>query len=84
MSVDLAHALLLELAQQQAAVSVPRLGKRLGQGASSIMRSLTLLGDATLGTQAGPGWVRLELQDERWMASLTEAGRAHAAQLQHR
>jgi len=57
-------------------MSLPRLGKRLGQGASVVMRQLTLMGDATLGGVRGPGWVRVVQQGERWVAHLTDAGRA--------
>ena len=83
MSDSLANALLRALAEEPEAVSVPRLGKRLGQGASVIMRTLTLMGDAVLGGQQGPGWVQLRCDDGRWMARLTEAGRQHCAQLPH-
>ena len=62
-------------------VSLPRLGKRLGQGASVLMRQLTLMGDATLGGVAGPGWVRVVQEDGRWVVHLTEAGRARALAL---
>ena len=62
-------------------MSLPRLGKRLGQGASVVMRQLTLMGDATLGGVRGPGWVRVGQQDERWVAHLTDAGRAVAESL---
>jgi hypothetical protein len=64
-----------------AAVSVPRLGKRLGQGASVLMRQLALTGDEPVGGRSGPGWTRLEHRDERWMASLTDAGRDLALRL---
>ena len=57
-------------------MSLPRLGKRLGQGASVVMRQLTLMGDAALGGVRGPGWVRVVQQNERWVAHLTDAGRA--------
>ena len=57
-------------------MSLPRLGKRLGQGASVVMRQLTLMGDAAIGGVRGPGWVRVVQQDERWVAHLTDAGRA--------
>nr|WP_315464384.1 hypothetical protein [uncultured Rhodoferax sp.] len=83
MSSDLVVALLRALAEEPGAVSVPRLGKRLGQGASVIMRTLTLMGDAVLGGQPGPGWVRLEHVDGRWMVSLTEAGQGQAARTDH-
>ena len=62
-------------------MSLPRLGKRLGQGASVVMRQLTLMGDATLGGERGPGWVRVVQQDERWVAHLTDVGRAVAESL---
>lgn len=62
-------------------MSLPRLGKRLGQGASVVMRQLTLMGDATLGGVRGPGWVRVVQQDDRWVAHLTDAGRAVAESL---
>lgn len=80
---DVAEALLRVLAESAQPVSVPRLGKRLGLGASVVMRTLTLMGDAVLGGQAGPGWVTLRCEDERWLASLTDAGRQHLAQLPH-
>ncbi|WP_294767878.1 hypothetical protein [uncultured Rhodoferax sp.] len=80
---DVAEALLRVLAESAQPVSVPRLGKRLGLGASVVMRTLTLMGDAVLGGQAGPGWVTLRCEDERWLASLTDAGRQHLAQLSH-
>ncbi|QOF77315.1 hypothetical protein [Variovorax sp. 38R] len=62
-------------------MSLPRLGKRLGQGASVVMRQLTLMGDATLGGVRGPGWVRVVQLDDRWVAHLTDAGRAVAESL---
>lgn len=57
-------------------MSLPRLGKRLGQGASVVMRQLTLMGDAAIGGVRGPGWVRVVQLDDRWVAHLTDAGRA--------
>ncbi|MDP9878879.1 FdhD protein [Variovorax boronicumulans] len=57
-------------------MSLPRLGKRLGQGASVVMRQLTLMGDAALGGVRGPGWVRVVQLDDRWVVHLTDAGRA--------
>nr|WP_095949428.1 hypothetical protein [Variovorax boronicumulans] len=57
-------------------MSLPRLGKRLGQGASVVMRQLTLMGDAALGGARGPGWVRVVQLEDRWVAHLTDAGRA--------
>jgi FdhD protein len=83
MSEDVSGALLRALAEDDAPVSVPRLGKRLGVGASVVMRALTLMGDAVLGGQAGPGWVHMRHEEGRWMASLTDAGRQHCAQRSH-
>ncbi len=80
---DVGDALLRVLAESEQPVSVPRLGKRLGLGASVVMRSLTLMGDAVLGGQAGPGWVQLRCDEGRWLASLTEAGRQHLARAPH-
>lgn len=73
-----AWALLQALAAQPAGqcVSLPRLGKQLGQGASVLLRWLSLMGDAAVGGEAGPGWVVLAQADGRWAAQLTEAGRA--------
>ena len=70
-------ALLRALAQEPVAaeVSLPRLGKRLGQGASVLMRRLALMGSATVGNHAGPGWVELRQVDGRWRVTLTDAGR---------
>ena len=65
----------------QGVMSLPRLGKRLGQGASVVMRQLALMGDAAIGGVRGPGWVRLVQLDDRWVVHLTEAGRAQAATL---
>lgn len=62
-------------------MSLPRLGKRLGQGASVVMRQLTLMGDSALGGVRGPGWVRVVQLDDRWVAHLTDGGRAFAEAL---
>jgi hypothetical protein len=62
-------------------MSLPRLGKRLGQGASVVMRQLTLMGDAAIGGVRGPGWVRVVQLDDRWVAHLTDAGREMASTL---
>ncbi|RYF21299.1 MAG: hypothetical protein EOO33_17225 [Comamonadaceae bacterium] len=64
-----------------ASVSLPRLSKRLGVGASVVLRELTLLGDAALGGIAGPGWVRMQQDDGRWRVALTPAGEALARRL---
>ncbi|RYF32086.1 MAG: hypothetical protein EOO26_12500 [Comamonadaceae bacterium] len=82
MTDALAEAILRELASapREGGMSLPRLGKRLGQGASVLMRQLTLMGDAAVGGVAGPGWVRVVQLDDRWVAYLTESGRAAALQ----
>ena len=69
--------LLAELDDGQG-VALTRLGKRLGLGVSVLMREFTVLSDATLGGVAGPGYVRLALDEKtgRWVAHLTDAGRA--------
>jgi hypothetical protein len=67
MSEDLSGALLRALAEDEAPVSIPRLGKRLGVGASVVMRALTLMRN----------------EEGRWVASLTDAGRQHCAQRSH-
>lgn len=76
----LAAALLRELAAEPegAAVSLPRLGKRLGQGASVLMRQLASMGEAPIGGAPGPGWVCVEQEGGRWLVRLTPAGRAAA------
>lgn len=73
----LALRILQELATAPAdgGMSLPRLGKRLGLGASVLMRELTLMGDAAIGGVRGPGWARVEQLDGRWVAHLTPAGR---------
>ena len=75
---DLAQAILQALAQEGpgAPVSLPRLSKRLGLSASAVLRALSFLGDAALGGQRGPGWVRVWQDEGRWVVALTEAGRA--------
>jgi hypothetical protein len=76
-------AVLIELAAAPppGGMSLPRLAKRLGLGVSVVMRQLSLMGDAVIGGQSGPGWVRVEQAEERWVAYLTEAGRSAATQL---
>ncbi len=75
----LQQSILVALLPEAEPISLPRLGKRLGQGASVLMRALTLMGPATLGGQPGPGWVAVALHDERWTVVLTDAGRQVAA-----
>lgn len=76
----LSEALLRALADAPAGkpVSLPRLGKQLGQGASVLLRQLTLLGDSAVGGVPGPGWVQVEQHEGGWRVSLTDAGRAQA------
>jgi len=78
---SLAAALLLALAEEgvDRQVSLPRLGKRLQQGVSVLLRELTLMGSARLGPRTGPGWVAVQQDGDRWLASLTPAGAAAAA-----
>lgn len=73
----LALALMRELAQTNApqGVSIPRLGKSLGVSASALMREIAHLGDAVVGGQPGPGWIKLAQDDTRWRVWLTEPGR---------
>ena len=80
-----AMAVLAELAASTspAGMSLPRLAKKLDLGASIVMRQLSLMGDAVIGGQPGPGWVKVVQDEERWIVHLTEAGRAAAAALPH-
>lgn len=78
----LADAILRALAEEGGApISLPRLSKRLGQSGSAVLREMSFLGDAALGGRRGPGWVRVWQEDGRWMAALTDAGRAHCTSL---
>jgi hypothetical protein len=56
-------------------LSLPRLGKRLGLGASVLLRQLSAMGEARLAGQSGPGWVRVERVEPRWLVHLNPAGR---------
>ena len=79
----LSRAILLALAAapRDGGVSLPRLGKQLGQGASVLMRQLTMMGDATLAGVRGPGWVRVVQLDDRWVVHREAPGRAVVAAL---
>lgn len=78
---QLAHAILHALAQEGGApVSLPRISKRLGLSGSTVLRALSAMGDADLGGHSGPGWVHVRQEDGRWMAQITQAGRAACAQ----
>ncbi len=57
-------------------VSLPRLAKRTGLRVSVLLRLYTLMSDARVGDEQGPGWVRLHVdEDGRWIARITPAGR---------
>jgi hypothetical protein len=75
---DLSATILRELASApgDAGMSLARLGKHLGLGASVLMRRLSAMGHARIGGVDGPGWVRVTQEEDRWTAALTEAGRA--------
>ncbi|MGC3983701.1 MAG: hypothetical protein QM777_02660 [Pseudorhodoferax sp.] len=77
----LSTRILQELAAAPAdgGMSLPRLGKRLGLGASVLLRELTLMGDAAIGGVRGPGWARVVQHDDRWVAHITPAGRARVS-----
>ncbi len=72
-----ALAILVELssAPPPGGMSLPRLAKRLDLGVSVVLRQLSLMGDAVIGGQPGPGLVRVVQTEERWVVYLTEAGR---------
>jgi hypothetical protein len=76
-------AILIELATAPppGGMSLPRLAKRLGLGVSVVLRQLSLMGDAVIGGQTGPGWVRVEQTEERWVIYLTAVGQSAAAEL---
>ena len=57
-------------------VSLPRLAGKLEVSASGLLRQLTMMGDAVIGGRAGPGWVRVVQNEDRWIVSLTAAGHA--------
>jgi hypothetical protein len=78
---ELTVAILRELASApgDAGMSLPRLGKHLGLGASVLMRALSAMGHARIGGVEGPGWARVTQEEDRWTAALTEAGRAFCA-----
>ena len=81
---ELSAAILLALAEApgEAGMSLPRLGKRLGLGVSVLMRALSAMGSARIGSTAGPGWVRVTQHEDRWTAALTDAGREFCTRLQ--
>ena len=61
-------------------VSLPRLAKRTGLRVSVLLRLYTLMSDARVGDEQGPGWVRLHVdEDGRWIARITPLGRGDEA-----
>jgi hypothetical protein len=75
---ELSVAILRELAGApgDSGMSLARLGKHLGAGASILMRHLAMMGMARIGGVEGPGWVRVAQEEDRWIVALTEDGRA--------
>ena len=73
-----AMVILAELATSTSpgGMSLPRLAKKLDVGASVLLRQLSRMGDAAIGGQPGPGWVRVVQTEDRWIIHLTDAGRA--------
>jgi len=58
-------------------VALARLAKGLDVAVSVLLREFTLLGSARLGEHHGPGWVRVQSDNNgRWLAWITDAGRA--------
>lgn len=70
-----AAELLAVLAEYPQGASLPRLAKRLGLRASSLMRLLAPLGGESLGGVPGPGWIAMHEHQGGWTVRLTEAGR---------
>ncbi len=79
----LAVEIILELAKvpPPGVMSLPRLAKRLGLGASVLLRELSQMGDAEIAGRRGPGWVRVEQTEDRWLVQLTASGHEAAASL---
>jgi DNA-binding MarR family transcriptional regulator len=61
--------------------SLPRLSKRLGIPSSVLLRELSQMGAAEIAGRPGPGWVRVEQDEERWIVHLTPLGREAAASI---
>ena len=61
-------------------MSMPRLCKQLGVGASAALRCLSALGDQPVGGVPGPGWTQLREEGGRWTVTLTAAGQQALAQ----
>ena len=67
------EAIVAELAAFPDGMSLPRLAKRLGLRGSQVLRALAPL------SEAGAGWVSVQVEAGEWHIALTEAGRARAA-----
>jgi hypothetical protein len=76
-------AILAELAAAPSVggMSLPRLAKRLDLGVSVVLRQLSMMGDAVIGGQPGPAWVRVVQTEDRWVVHLTDGGRIAAESL---
>jgi hypothetical protein len=79
--LSLAILQVLADAPDPAGISLPRLGKQLGQSASVLMRHLSLMSAASIGGRPGPGWVRVTQVDDRWTACLTDTVRQQCSVL---
>lgn len=62
-------------------MSLPRLRKQVGVGASVVMRRLSALGTHPVGGVPGPSWAELTNDDGRWHLTLTVAGQRAFADL---
>lgn len=71
----------LAVAPSVGGMSLPRLAKRLDLGVSVVLRQLSMMGDAVIGGQPGPAWVRVVQTEDRWVVHLTDAGRSVAESL---
>jgi DNA-binding IclR family transcriptional regulator len=62
-------------------MSLPRLCKQVGVGASAAMRCLSAMGAQPVGVLPGPGWTELTSDGGRWHVSLTMAGQRAMAEM---
>ena len=79
-SDSLIYATLLALHElpPQQSMSLPRLCKRLGYSASTVMRQLALMGETAVGETPGLGWVQVCVHQDRQLVQLTPQGYAYA------
>lgn len=75
---ELGLAILQQLSQAAAPQSSIRLAKQLGVRQSTLLRCLAYMGNDSIGSQPGPGWVSSTEDQGRYMLSITEAGRLAA------